>query len=112
MRQLSSMETNLYTVKLYDVLYNLQEDSDIQYFFLVMDYVNLDLSNLLEKKPDNFDQNHFHTLVYNLICAVHFMHSAGIVHRDLKPNNILFTDNCKIVICDFGQARSITSEEI
>ena len=40
------------------------------------------------------------------------MHSAGIVHRDLKPNNILFTDECKIVICDFGQARSYTPDEI
>jgi serine/threonine protein kinase len=45
--------------------------------------------------------------MYNLLCAVNFMHSANIIHRDLKPANILMNDSCQITICDFGMARSM-----
>ena len=45
--------------------------------------------------------------MYNLLCAVSFMHSANIVHRDLKPANILMNDSCQVTICDFGMARSM-----
>lgn len=102
MRLLSSMEENNYTVKLFNVLHNSNWNSERQHLFLVMNYIEQDLGILLKKKPDNFDQNHLNTLVYNLLCAINFIHSANIIHRDLKPNNILFTENCRIVICDFG----------
>lgn len=48
---------------------------------------------------------HIQTIVYNFLCGVHYIHSAGIIHRDLKPSNILVTDNCTARICDFGLAR-------
>jgi mitogen-activated protein kinase 1/3 len=36
-----------------------------------------------------------------------FIHSANVLHRDLKPANILINDDCKILICDFGLARTL-----
>jgi mitogen-activated protein kinase 1/3 len=45
--------------------------------------------------------------VYNLLCAVKYLHSANVLHRDLKPANILVNEDCSVKICDFGLARSI-----
>jgi len=52
------------------------------------------------------DNNFFLQLLYNLLCALSFIHSANIIHRDIKPANILVDKNCNIKICDFGLSRN------
>lgn len=46
--------------------------------------------------------------MYNLLCAVKYLHSANVLHRDLKPANVLVNEDCSVKICDFGLARSIS----
>lgn len=42
--------------------------------------------------------------MYDVLCAVNFLHSNGIVHCDIKPNNIISTiDNFKL--CDFSVSK-------
>ena len=50
---------------------------------------------------------HVKRILFNLLCAIKFMHSSNIMHRDLKPANILISEECEIKICDFGMARSL-----
>ena len=104
------MKGNIFTTHLIDVIYppKLEED----YVFLVMDYTESDLKNVLKTaKSICFTEAHVKTMIYNILSAINFMHSANVLHRDLKPANILIDDKCQIKICDFGFSRTLTEQQ-
>ncbi|XP_024380588.1 mitogen-activated protein kinase mpkB isoform X1 [Physcomitrium patens] len=46
------------------------------------------------------------TLIWQLLVAVHYMHTCHVWHRDIKSENVLLTGNLQAKLCDFGLSRS------
>jgi mitogen-activated protein kinase 15 len=81
-----------------------ENDKDI---YLIFEYMETDLHTVI--RANILESIHKQFIMYQILKAMKFIHSAGIIHRDLKPSNILINSEAYIKICDFGLARCITS---
>lgn len=44
-------------------------------------------------------------MIRPVIRSLHIVHQADIIHRDISPDNLLLTEQKKLVLVDFGSAR-------
>ena len=78
-------------------------DDDI---IIVMEFIDSDLRKILDDRDRlSFKEEHVIIIMYNFLCSLNYLHSAGIMHRDIKPANILLDYNSCTKLCDFGLAR-------
>ena len=105
LRKLTSIKENAFTTKLVDIILpeeilfeeskRIDEESEYDHtklnrIFLVLEYIESDFKKMLSSDPPtHLEDKHIVTLLYNSLCALHFIHSANVIHRDLKPANML-----------------------
>jgi serine/threonine protein kinase len=46
----------------------------------------------------NLTDDHIQYFLYQILCALKYIHSAGVLHRDLKPSNILLNADCHLKV--------------
>ncbi len=103
--RLSHKVTHRNVVRMYD----LSEDAGMR--FVTMELVpGRDLRSILEERgklpPDEAVD------IFQQICfALETAHGAGILHRDLKPQNVMREDTGRVVVMDFGLARTIDDRD-
>lgn len=76
--------------------------------YLVFDFMETDMHAVI--RAGILEEVHRRYIMYQVMKAMKYIHSAQLVHRDLKPSNILLNEDCEVKIADFGLARSIASE--
>lgn len=80
--------------------------------YLVFEYVEKNLLEILEEKPAGLLPNQIRSLIFQLCVAIEYCHRQDIIHRDIKPENLLVSAYCvfrsfQLKLCDFGFARTI-----
>ena len=76
--------------------------------FLVFEYVERNLLEVLQESPNGLEPSLIKTFIYQLCKAIKYLHDQNVIHRDIKPENLLITNNHKLKLCDFGFARKIS----
>jgi serine/threonine protein kinase len=87
---------------------SLQEFNDV---YIVTDLMETDLHRVIHSNQSISD-DHIQYFLYQMLTAIHYVHSADVLHRDLKPSNILVNSDCDLKLCDFGLARGIHGLEL
>ena len=110
------MDDNLFTPRLLDIVIPTKKCKDgkekFEDIFIIMEHYHQNLNCVFTRvKSNSFTEEHVITIMYNMLCAVKFLHSANVIHRDLKPSNILLTNQCNVILCDFGLARTMPLTE-
>ncbi|KAJ6236855.1 mitogen-activated protein kinase [Anaeramoeba flamelloides] len=78
--------------------------------YLVTELLATDLRQIINSEQD-LTEDHVRYFLYQILCALKYLHSGNVIHRDLKPGNILLNENCDLKVCDFGLARFSDPEE-
>lgn len=74
--------------------------------YYVMDYMPRGSLGDRLSSGDSYDYQDAARLVLQVARAVSYVHEKGVIHRDIKPDNILFDDDFKPMLSDFGVARA------
>src|SRR5215472_3915326 len=89
-------------------IYDLAEADGVK--FITMEFVEgSDLRQLLRDRG-KFQPEEAVITIRQVCMALEAAHTAGIIHRDLKPQNIMQDKSGRILVMDFGLARSVESE--
>jgi serine/threonine protein kinase/tetratricopeptide (TPR) repeat protein/TolB-like protein len=78
--------------------------------FITMEYVEgEDLRGLL-RRQGKFSAGNTVTIIQQICRALEAAHAEGVIHRDLKPQNVMRDPQGRVVVMDFGLARSLESD--
>jgi tetratricopeptide (TPR) repeat protein/TolB-like protein/predicted Ser/Thr protein kinase len=86
-------------------IYDLGEANGIR--FITMEYVDGDDLRTLLRQHGKFSPPQAIGMMEQVCRALDCAHTEGVIHRDLKPQNVMRDKQGRIVVMDFGLARSL-----
>jgi eukaryotic-like serine/threonine-protein kinase len=89
-------------------IYDLSEADGVK--FITMEFVEGSDLRQLYRDRGKLPPDEAVDIIRQVCMALDAAHSAGIIHRDLKPQNIMRDKSGRILVMDFGLARSVQSE--
>src|ERR1700680_3212321 len=101
---LSQQVTHKNVIRIYDL-----GDSDGVKFISMEFVLGQDLRELIAEKK-KFSPDEAVEIVQQVCRALQAAHSVGVIHRDLKPQNIMRDGTGRILVMDFGMARTFEGD--
>lgn len=78
--------------------------------YIAMEYIQgKTLGQVLDASAGPLDPKVAVSYISQVAMALAQVHDAQLLHRDIKPDNIILTDDSKVVLIDFGTARHFES---
>ena len=78
--------------------------------FITMEFVEgRDLRALIQEKK-KFSPEESVEIMHQVCQALEAAHAVGVIHRDLKPQNIMREDSGRVLVMDFGLARTMEGD--
>ncbi|HKM47012.1 MAG TPA: tetratricopeptide repeat protein [Terriglobales bacterium] len=89
-------------------IYDLGEGEGVK--FITMEFIEgKDLRSLIREKK-KFTPEEAVDVIQQVCQALHAAHRVGVIHRDLKPQNIMQDTSGRILVMDFGLARTLEGD--
>jgi len=92
-------------IELRNVIFT-QDLKDFGEIYLITNLMEIDLYAIFRSSQLLTDL-HFQFIIYQIVRALLYLHSANIVQSRLRPENILATETCDVQLCEFGLAEKI-----
>lgn len=74
--------------------------------YIIMNYVEgISLKNYLDAHKGKISADEAFSMMEPIIHDLSIIQKEGIIHRDISPENIMVTEDNKLVLIDFGSAR-------
>ncbi|RMG83573.1 MAG: serine/threonine protein kinase [Chloroflexi bacterium] len=85
-------------------------------YYMVMAYISgPTLANVLAQAAEEertLPHKQILSIMMDITSALSYAHERGMVHRDVKPSNILFDEDGRAVLTDFGIARLVEGSNL
>ena len=89
-------------------IYDLGEGDGMQ--FITMEFIEgRDLRSIIHERK-KLPPEEAVGIMEQICLALDSAHSVGVIHRDLKPQNIMIDGNGRVLVMDFGLARTVEGE--
>jgi serine/threonine protein kinase/tetratricopeptide (TPR) repeat protein len=80
--------------------------------FITMEYVEGQSLHQILKQRGKLDTVEAVDIMEQVVKGLAAVHREGVIHRDLKPGNIMRDKHGRVVVTDFGLARSLAGEKM
>src|SRR5580692_4186421 len=101
---LSSQVTHRNVIRIYD----LGEAQGVK--FITMEYLEGENLHQILKTRGKLEVAESVDIMEQVACGLAAAHAVGIIHRDLKPSNIMRDKSGRVVLMDFGLARTFSGD--
>ena len=87
---------------------------DEKNFHIIMENLSgLHAGKLLKNQTNKLSTESFKYILYQILCAINYIHHKGIIHKDIKLENIILINNddkYDVKIIDFGLSEEINNQ--